>query len=183
LAGAGIEEGSPSHAALFLIGQYPDTRHYYHMNGNTAEAYSRLRIVLAKMNVTVFQLHRRLAAADFAVNIKSLYRLASDEPIQKIDLRIAAAICGVCGVELGELITLEKPLAQLRQLDARTQSRLEKLMAKNNDGKLTAGEKKEFGRLAEKAHRISIENARILVAERRRSERSRTSRSREVVAA
>jgi len=156
---------------------------YIHMNGNIPEAYSRLRIILAKMNVTVFQLHRRLEAAGFAVNIKSLYRLGSDEPIQKIDLRIAAAICRVCGVNLGELIALEKTPAQLRQLDGRTQSRLEALMAKNNDGKLTASEKKEFGQLAEKAHRISIENARVLVAERKRSERSRTSVRRETVAA
>jgi len=137
------------------------------------------------MNITVFQLHRRLADGDFAVNIKSLYRLVSEDPLQKIDPRIAAAICKVCGVELGELITLEKPRAQLRRLDARTQARLEQLMAKNNDGKLTASEEKKFGQLAERAHRISVENARVLLAERRRSARSRTraGRGREAMAA
>ena len=155
------------------------------MNGNIPEAYSRLRIVLAKMNWTVFQLHRRLQAADFTVNIKSLYRLASEEPLRKIDLRIAAAICKTCGVDFAELITLEKPRSQLRQLDERTRVRLEDLMAKNNDGKLTATGKKEFERLAEKAHRISLENARVLQAERRRGRpsRVRAARSRVAVAA
>ena len=138
------------------------------MNGYSPEAYSRLRVVLAKRNLTVFQLHRRLGEAGFAVNIKSLYRLASDEPLQKIDLRIAAAICRVCSVELGDLISLERPVAQLGRLDTRTQARLEQLMAKNNDGKLTASERKEFGQLAEKAHRMSLDNARLLLAERKR---------------
>jgi hypothetical protein len=120
------------------------------------------------MNWTVFQLHRRLAADGFAVNIKSLYRLASDDALEKIDLRIAAAICSVCKVSFGELITLEKPRAQLGQLDAKSQSRLSDLMEWNNDGKLTAKQKKEFQLLAEKAHRISLENARVLLAESRR---------------
>jgi DNA-binding Xre family transcriptional regulator len=155
------------------------------MSGNIPEAYARLRIVLAQRNMTVFQLHRQLEGADCAVNIKSLYRLASEEPLQKVDLRIAAAICRACDVDLGELITFEKPRPQLRRIDARTQARLEELMAKNNDGKLTANEKREFAQLAERAHRISLENARVLQAERRRSGRSRTraTRRREAVAA
>jgi DNA-binding Xre family transcriptional regulator len=155
------------------------------MTGKIPEAHSRLRIVLAKMNVTVFELHRRLGEAGFAVNIKSLYRLASEEPLQKIDLRIAAAICRVCGVELGDLISLEKPRAQLGRLDARTQARLEALMEKNNDGKLTPAEQRQFARLAEKAHRISLENARVLLAEGRRGVQSRTrsAKSREPIAA
>jgi DNA-binding Xre family transcriptional regulator len=126
------------------------------------------------MNVTVFDLHRRLKAADFPVNIKSLYRLASEAPIQKIDLRIAAAICRACDVELGELITLEKPRTRLRRLHAGTQARLDALMTKNNDGKLTASEEKTFEQLAKRVHRISLENARLLLAERRRTARSRT---------
>jgi hypothetical protein len=119
------------------------------------------------------------------VNIKSLYRLASEEPLQKVDLRIAAAICGACGVDLAELITFEKPRAQLRRMDAKMQTRLEELMARNNEGKLTAGEKKEFAQLAEKAHRISLENARVLKAERQRAARpqARRTKSRETVAA
>jgi DNA-binding Xre family transcriptional regulator len=143
------------------------------MNGNNPEAYSRLRNILAQKNMTVFQLHRTLESAGFPVNIKSIYRLATDEPLQKVDLRIAGAICRACNIQLGELITFEKPRAQLRRLDAKSQTRLDALMTKNNDGKLSTGERKEFAQLAENAHRMSIENARVLQAERRRSERSR----------
>jgi DNA-binding Xre family transcriptional regulator len=144
------------------------------MNGNTPLAYSRLRSVLALKNMTVFQLHRMLEEMGFPVNIKSVYRLATDEPLQKVDLRIAGAICQACNIQLGELITFDKPRAQLRQLDTKSQRRLEELMTKNNEGKLTASERKEFAQLADKAHRISMENARVLLAERRRSERSRS---------
>ncbi len=103
------------------------------------------------------------------MNIKSLYRLASEEPLEKIDLRIAAAICKICGATFADLITLEKPRARLQQLDAKTQSRLNALMELNNDGKLTARQKREFEQLAERAHRLSLENARTLQAERKRS--------------
>jgi len=152
------------------------------MNGNIPLAYSRLRLVLAALNITVFRLHQRLGAAGFPVNIKSLYRLAAEEPLQKIDLRIAAAVCKICGVDFGDLITMEKPRAHLRQLDAKTQARLEHLMSRNNEGKLTAREKKEFAALAEKAHRISIENARILLAERRRNESTRRAKTQAIAA-
>ena len=156
------------------------------MNGNIPAAYSRLRFVLAGMNMTVFQLHRRLEEAGFPVNIKSLYRLTSEEPLRKIDLGIAAALCMACNVTLGELITLEQPPRQLRRLDARTQSRLDELMSKNNDGKLTVGEKREFAELAEKAHKLSLDNARLLQAERRRNgrlSRTKAGRRREALAA
>lgn len=139
------------------------------MTGPTPSAYSRLNFLLAKMNWTVFQLHRNLTASGVAVNIKSLYRLASEEPLEKIDLRIAAAICKICGATFADLITLEKPRARLQQLDAKTQSRLNALMELNNDGKLTARQKREFEQLAERAHRLSLENARTLQAERKRS--------------
>jgi DNA-binding Xre family transcriptional regulator len=139
------------------------------MNGNAPEAYSRLRTVLAKRNLTVFQLHRKLDSAGLPVNIKSLYRLTSDEPLQKVDLRIAGAVCRACDVGIGDLITFQKPRAQLHRLDPRMQARLDELMDKNNEGQLNAREQKEFAALAEEAHRVSLENARMLVAERRRS--------------
>jgi hypothetical protein len=105
------------------------------------------------------------------VNIKSLYRLAEAGPLRKIDLRMAAAICKVCAVPIGELITFERPQAQLRRLGAREQSRLDALMDRNNDGKLTAAERREFLALAEQAHQLSLANARLLIAGRRRAGR------------
>lgn len=155
------------------------------MNGNAPEAYSRLRAVLADRNVTVFHLHRQLSSAGFPVNIKSLYRLASDEPLQKVDLRVAGAVCRACGVEIGDLITFEKPRAKLHRFDPKSQARLDALMDKNNDGRLSAREKKEFAALAADAHRLSMENARILLAERRRSKSPRRppAKSRAAIAA
>ncbi len=155
------------------------------MHGHTPEAaYSRLRLILAEKNASVFQLHRELNDSGVSVNIKSLYRLTSDEPLQKVDLRIAAAICKACDVSLGELISFEKPSAQMQKLPARDQARLDDLMSANNERKLTASEQREFDALAEKAHRLSMENARILQAERRRaSKRARpVSKRREVAA-
>ncbi len=155
------------------------------MNGNAPEAYSRLRTVLAERNLTVFQLHRQLDSAGLPVNIKSLYRLTADEPLQKVDLRVAGAVCQACGVEIGDLITFQKPRAQLHRLDPKIQARLDELMVKSNEGQLTAREKKEFAALASEAHRLSIENARMLLTERRRSKSARRppAKAREAVAA
>lgn len=139
------------------------------MNGYAPEAYSMLGLILAQQNVSVLGLQRKLAQLGMAVNIKSLYRLVSDLPMQKIDLHIAAAVCKVCNVELGDLIRFQKPKAQLHRLDDKAQARLDALMDKNNEGRLTSAERKEFGVLADRAHRISLENARTLLAEQRRA--------------
>jgi hypothetical protein len=128
--------------------------------------------VLAERNVTVFQLHRQLVSAGLPVNIKSLYRLTADAPLLKVDLRVAGAVCQVCGVGLGELITFQKPRLQLLRLEPKVQARLEELMDRNNDGLLNARERKEFDELANEAHRVSLENSRMLVAERRRGKRA-----------
>jgi DNA-binding Xre family transcriptional regulator len=139
-----------------------------HMKGHLPEAYSRLGFILALENGSVLGLQRKLEAVGVSVNVKSLYRLADAAPLQKIDLRIVAGICKVFGIALDDLITFEKPKAQLQHLDAKSQARLDALMSKNNEGPITAGERKEFLALADQAHRISMENTRILIAERRR---------------
>ena len=90
-----------------------------------------------------------------------------------MDLRIAGAICRACNIQLGDLIAFEKPRAQLRQFDAKSQTRLDASMTKSNDGQLMAREKKEFAQPADKAHRMSMENARVLQAEWRRSDHLR----------
>jgi hypothetical protein len=72
------------------------------------------------------------------------------------------------GIALDDLITFEKPKEQLHRLDGKSQARLDALLSKNNEGPITAAERKEFLALADRAHRISMENARILIAERRR---------------
>ena len=140
-----------------------------HMNGHLPDAYSRLGQILARENLSVLGLQRKLEAAGVFVNVKSLYRLVEETPLQKIDLRIAAAVCNAFGIALGDLISLEKPKARLSRLDVKTQARLDALMSKNNEGQLTASERREFAALAEQAHRMSLENARTLLAESRRA--------------
>ncbi len=135
------------------------------MSGYAPEAYSMLGSILARQNVSVLALQRKLSHAGVAVNIKSLYRLADDSPLQRLDLPITAAVCKICGVALSDLISLEKPKAQLRRLDAKSQARLDVLMSKNNEGALHSAERKEFDALADHAHKISMENARTLLAE------------------
>ncbi len=139
------------------------------MNGLLPDAYSTLGLILARENVSVLGLQRKLAAAGVPVNVKSLYRLVEEVPLQKIDLRIAAAICQLFRIALGDLITFEKPNTRLRRLSSKTQARLDTLMSKNNEGQLTAAERKEFVILADQAHRMSLENARTLLAERQRA--------------
>lgn len=138
------------------------------MNGHLPDAYSRLGLILARENLSVLSLQRKLEAVGVSVNVKSLYRLAEVAPLQKIDLRIVAGICKVFGIALDDLITFEKPKAQLQRLDGKAQARLDALMSKNNEGPISAAERKEFLALADQAHRISMENARTLIAERRR---------------
>lgn len=161
----------------------PEMGHYNQMSGNIPDAYSRLRLILAQRNQSVFQLHRELNAAGVPVNIKSVNRLATDDALQKVDLRIAAAICQICQVTLGELISFDQPSSRLEQLSAPDQARLSELMDANNERKLTAAERREFDALAEEAHRLSMENARILQAGRRRAERRKIIPSRRRAAA
>ena len=139
------------------------------MNGHQPIAYSRLGLILARENVSVAALQRKLAASGVPVNVKSLYRLAENAPLQKIDLRITAAICNALAIALGDLISFEKPKAELHRLDPKMQVRLDALMSKSNEGQLTVAERKEFLALADQAHRVSMENARTLLAERKRT--------------
>ena len=141
------------------------------MNGTSPQAYSRLGFLLARRNLSVLGLQRKLEAAGVPVNVKSLYRLTEETPLQKIDLRIVAAICQTFDIALGELISFEKPKARLCRLDDKAQSRLEALMSKSNEGRLTAAERKEFATLAGEAHRISMANARTLLLEGKRAGR------------
>jgi hypothetical protein len=89
-------------------------------------------MLLAEQNMSVLALHKRLRQKGVSVNLKSLYRLAGSQPLQKVDARIVRPICLVLGVDLSELITLEKPQATLLKLDPVTQSRISALLGKNN---------------------------------------------------
>ena len=130
-------------------------------------AYSRLKSVLGERNLTVPELHRRIKKHGININLKSLYRLVHDqEPLERLDLRVAGAVCEVCQVPLSELITFTFGRAKLQRLPATKQQRLDVLMTKNNDGKLSRTEQNELRELVREAEEITLANARVLARQR-----------------
>jgi hypothetical protein len=132
------------------------------------QAFSRLKRVLDEQNMTVPQLHRCLRERGLHVNLKSLYRLNNDQqPLQRLDLGVAGAICQVFTLPLSELIAFEAPQHKLRRLSAAKQKRLDRLMAKNNEGSLTDAERHDLQALVREAEAVMLANARQLARQRR----------------
>jgi hypothetical protein len=131
-------------------------------------AFSQLKRVLVERRLSVPQLQRRLEEQGLSVNLKSLYRLAKDDqPLERLNLRVAGMICQVCDVPLSKLIAFELAETRLRRLSTAKQSRLDALMDKNNEGLLTSGERKELQAMVHDAEEIALSNARKLAGERR----------------
>ena len=118
--------------------------------------------------MSVLALHKRLQEKGVSVNLKSLYRLAVSQPLRKLDARIVKPICLVLGIDLSELISLEKPELGLLKLNPVTQARLTNLLDKSNQGTIAKRERLELERLVDKAEKLSLHNARALVEYRRR---------------
>lgn len=132
-------------------------------------AYSHLKRILKQQRLSVPELHRRIHTSGLRVNVKSLYRLSDEhQPVERLDLRVAGAICQVCAVPLSDWIVFEPDDGRLRALDADKQARLEALMARNNAGPLTNAERDELQILVREAEEITLANGRLLVAQRRR---------------
>ena len=132
------------------------------------QAFSQLKRVLGERRLSVPQLQRRLEEHGLTVNLKSLYRLAKDDqPLERLNLRVAGMICQVCDVPLSKLIAFELAEARLRRLSTAKQNRLDALMDKNNDGLLTSAERKELKALVRDAEEIALCNARKLAGQRR----------------
>ena len=151
-----LNKGSPSFA-------------YYHLNGTLYPVEDPSITVVKSRHAVGGAQHQRSRAPQTAtekgvsVNLKSLYRLAGSQPLQKFDARIVKPICFVLGIGLSELISLEKPELSLLKLDPVTQARITTLLDKNNQGTITKTERAELERLVDKAERISLHNARALV--------------------
>jgi hypothetical protein len=129
-------------------------------------AFSCLNHLLGERDWTVPELHRRLRERGLRVNLKSLYRLNDDRrPLQRLDLRVAAAVCQVLQVPLSGLITFAETGGKLRRLPVARQRRLDTLMARNNDGRLNAAERAELGQLVREAETIALHNARVLAGQ------------------
>jgi hypothetical protein len=132
------------------------------------QAFSQLKRVLGERRLSVPQLQRRLEELGLTVNLKSLYRLAKDDqPLERLNLRVAGMICQVCDVPLSKLIAFELAETRLRSLSAAKQNRLDALMDENNEGVLTSAERKELKALVRDAEEIALSNARKLARHRR----------------
>jgi hypothetical protein len=131
-------------------------------------AYSRLKQLLSEQKLTIPELHRQIQEQGLSVNRKSLYRLSNDrQPVERLDLRVAGVICEVCRVPLSELIAFEARRPRLRRFAVAKQKRLDFLMTKNNDGRLTRTEQAELEGLVREAEQLTLENARTLASQRR----------------
>jgi DNA-binding Xre family transcriptional regulator len=140
------------------------------MRGSDRLAWSTLRTLLAQKNLTVVDLHELLRARGFIVNKKSLYRLASSRPVQKLDTAIVRGICETLEVRLEELIQFDRPKLELFRLRPELRDELDKLIDKNNASKLTEEEELRLKTLLGEAQRVAITNVRILAEQTRASE-------------
>ncbi len=156
-----------------MCGQVPSARYRIRMEA-IKYAYSTFPDLLAELKLTVTDVYERLLARGLKFDKKTLYRLASHEPLQTINAPVVGAVCAEFKIGLGDLLVWERPSPKLHKIDERTQARLDVLMAKNNEGKITAAETKELGTLGETIERLSLENARLLArhAGPRRRERA-----------
>ena len=140
------------------------------MSGSDHQAWSTLRTLLAEKNLTIVDLHEKLSEQGFEVNKKSLYRLATSHPVQKIDTGIARAVCEALDVGLEDLIQFQKPRFELHRLNRRSEKELDRLMDKNNEGTLTERERTRFKTLLDEVHKITLYNSKMLVDQKRRRE-------------
>jgi len=127
-----------------------------------AVAYSRLPEILSERRSTVADLLKKLTGKGAVFDKKTLYRLASHQPLQSVSLPIMKALCEELKVGLDDVISWNPPRIRLQRIDERSQERLGVLMEKNNEGTLTARERLEMKKLGEYAERISLENAKTL---------------------
>src|SRR6188768_2939868 len=114
------------------------------MNGRLPVAYSHLPEILSKSRLKITDLKRRLEDAGVRVNPKTLYRLTSTAPLQKIDTRVIGAICLACDVGIEEVIIFDQPRAEIQKLSDPEQERLEDLLTKHSENKLSKSETAEF---------------------------------------
>lgn len=128
-------------------------------------AYSRLRTILEKKKLTVIGLHQLLAERGHKVDVKSLYRLTDEtRPIERLNARVLESVCLTIHVGLADLIEFTPP--KLERFPAAKQNRMDELMELNNEGKLTAAQRRELEALVEEAEVLTLANARVLAQRR-----------------
>jgi uncharacterized protein len=147
--------------------------------------YPRLSELLRTKNLSVAELERQVEQRfGLSVNLKTLYRFTSSEPVQRADLEIAGAVAAVLGVGLGDLFDIQAtPVDKHREetsvLDPAESRRLADLFDRHSRGVLSADEQRELEALVDeygrrlhemrvreyaKQRNISVEEARSEMA-------------------
>jgi len=123
--------------------------------------YSRLGDVLRTRNLTVGDLQRQIAARfDFAVDARTLDRLARDERVRRPDMEIAAAAAAALDARLDDIFAIDalprgdedatgadNPHEADDVLSPVQSQRLSELFDLQDDGRLTATERIELDAL------------------------------------
>lgn len=124
----------------------------------------KLSSILSENGMSVADLIRRIETSGYCFDKKTVYRMASEQALQTLNLPILAAIGRVLEMsDPGKLIQWSpSESGRLQRIDAGTQARLDELMAKNTEGELDAAERVEFEKLGRRVENLSLENARLL---------------------
>lgn len=116
--------------------------------------YPRLGQLLRERNLTVAELGRQIEARfGLAVDRKTLYRLASPDPVHRADLEIAGAAAAILGVDLGAVFDVQATPADgnagasSAELTPEEQARLAELLDRQDRRQLTRAEGTELKRL------------------------------------
>jgi DNA-binding Xre family transcriptional regulator len=118
--------------------------------------------MLRQRRLSVADIYRKLQSKGLKFDKKTLYRLASPEPMQTINVPVIGALCRELNIGLSDLISFTPRQPKLHRIDEKTQKRLDDLMTRNTEGKLTARERKELEQLGARVERLSFENAQLL---------------------
>jgi len=112
--------------------------------------YPQLSELLRRKNLSVAELERQIEQRfGLSVNVKTLYRFTSPEPVQRADLEIAGAVAAVLGVSLDDLFHVQATPVnehgdETSALDPVESRRLADLFDRQSCGLLSAAEQREL---------------------------------------
>jgi len=125
---------------------------------------SRLPILLKERQMTVISLQQRLAQKGCVVSKNTLYRLASRQPLKKIDLTIAGEICLLFGIGLDELFVIRQQQEEKQVTFTNKQkARMQTLLDLAREGAITPKEERELHQLVDEEWEAAISAAKDTV--------------------